>query len=186
MGHWALGSGVWSPQSAAGLLGNKMEITGRAGYRQRGFLIDLVGTLRFLDADAPYWVRADNAIRSTEYFFGGYFGLESGYECIRLNRFALDLHGGIGVDGFDCFGSDDNKPQKSINSANLNVGVTPRIFVNKYKTRYLGLQIKYNWLKYGTNGGSDLSGNAISVNLVYGDIGNSYAVNQLKELLYYE
>ncbi len=185
LGHWALGVGVWSPQSAAGQLGNKMEIVGRAGIHKHRYIADLVGAFRFLNSAEPYEVGVNGKAKITEYFSGGYFGFEGGYECIRGNRIAIDLLGGVGWDGFEAFNSDKNY-RKTVKTANLNISITPRIFINKTRTRYIGLQGKYNWLKYGTEGGSDLSGNAISVCLLYGNLAHGPTVGQLKHLLYYE
>jgi hypothetical protein len=185
--HWAVGMGVWSPQSAADRLGNKIEMVARWGFHKHRFLADLVGSIRFLKPAEPYEVGVDGKAKITNSFLGGYFGVETGYECIRWKRFAIDLHGGIGYDGIDCFDSDHYSHYKeSVNSGNLNLGVTPRVFINKTRTKYLGLQCKYNWVKYRTGGGSDLSGNTISVNLLYGSLSNRDVVDQLKRLLYYE
>ena len=111
---------------------------------------------------------------STDYYFGGYIGLDYNYYLVSKKRYDIGLLAGMGWDGFDF------APQPydyyyyypyytshvTIGSFNANAGLR----FNYYFTHsfYVGLQGRYNLIDYYTRGGSDLSGNAFSIDLIFG------------------
>ncbi len=186
-GHYSMNLGVWSPQDAAGTLGDKVELGGQFGIHDQRLILQVSGFLRFLKSANTYEVMHQGRLVSTDEFFGGYFGAEVGLEAIRLKRFALDLHVGIGYDGWNAITEDQGQGEAGgINALNLNLGGTIRVFHNKERTRYLGVQGRYNFVDYGNDGGTDLSGNTITVHLVGGFLGNTSVVDRAKTLHYYD
>ncbi|NUO81616.1 hypothetical protein HUU05_16215 [candidate division KSB1 bacterium] len=91
---------------------------------------------------------------------------------------------GLGWDGFDAIESDKNRKAKSINSLNVNLGLGYRQFFKPYSTHYLSLEGRYNFVNYATHGGSDLSGNTITLRLIYGQLGNARKNNRLRTFDY--
>lgn len=182
--HYSYNLGLWSPRGASSTLGNKLAFGGQLGIHKDRYIGQISLFLRALKSANVYEVRHDGVLTPTDHFFGAYFGAEAGIEAIRIRRFELDLHGGLGYDGWESIkeGSDPN----GISSLNINIGGTMRMFYNKERTRYLGIQGRYNIVKYGTGGGTDLSGNTVSVHLVLGYLANSDVIDRAKRLLYYD
>jgi hypothetical protein len=185
--HWAGNVGAWFPFDSASVLGPKVEMGGQLGRRWGRFGLDFTLLFRFLKTENEYSVMYKDSLHRTDDFFGGLIGAETTFELFRLGRGSLEMFGGIGYDGFDAYEDDsDDKRSKTIHSFNINFGLTPRLFINKVRDRYLGLQLRYNIVNYDTDGGSDLSGNTLSVNLVYGYMGNGYASDRAKDLHLYD
>ena len=72
---------------------------------------------------------------------------------------------------------------EGINSYRISLGVNLRRYTQPLGPEYIGLQIRYNITDYKT-GGTDLSGNAISVHLVFGGLNNRDALSGLEFLRY--
>jgi hypothetical protein len=183
--HVSLLGGLWMPQGAAGVLGNKVQLGGALGWKRRRLSVDLMFLLRFLKARQPYRVKYEDSLYSTDQFFGGYVGGEFGFECFDLGPHEFSLTTGAGYDGFEAldFGGDD---YKNVNSFNVNVGLRHRVYYDKYRSKFFGLQFRYNIVGYTTHGGSDLSGNTLSVNFIWGYSADSHSIGQLKDLRYYD
>jgi hypothetical protein len=184
--HLAALAGIWMPQQAASALGNKAEAGFKIGWR--GDRWGAEGTLifRFLEAKREYVVRQDDKEDRGRSFFGGYVGADLAYEAFRSEVHAVSLIGGIGLDGFGHGSSkDDDTSTGGVNSLNLNIGAEYRLACNRTRTRYVGLQGRYNVVNYATGGGTDLSGNTVSLELVYGGLSNA-ASSRLDRLKYYD
>lgn len=184
--HLGALTGIWIPQHAASVLGNKAELGFKIGWR--GERLGAEGTVIFrcLNAKREYVVRQNGKEDRGKTFFGGYVGADLAYEAIRSEMHAFALIGGIGLDGFAHGSSkDDDDNTSGVNSLNLNVGAEYRLACNRTRTRYVGLQGRYNVVNYATGGGSDLSGNTISVDLLWGWLSGS-ADSYLERLKYYD
>lgn len=63
-------------------------------------------------------------------------------------------------------GEDPNRITKSLNSLNLNLGIG---FRNYFQNRtYWGFEARYNFVNFKNTGGTDLTGNTISIRLNLG------------------
>jgi len=91
--------------------------------------------------------------------------------------------GGIGYDGFEAISEnvDAGVASKSINSLNINLGAGYRYYY-KGDGRYLSLQPRINTVNYANKRGSDLSGNTISIRLIWGFSSNEGRDRQLERL----
>ncbi|MFT6844799.1 MAG: hypothetical protein ACJAUV_000987 [Flavobacteriales bacterium] len=185
-GHFALYTGFWIPSGNINILGNHPIIGCQGGLKQKKIRVDLAVEFKFLNSQNTYLTVKSDSIYSTNYFFGGYFGAEVGYELLKTNTFEFDFLAGIGWDGFDALSIDQpnskEKLSKSINSLNLNFGVGLKKFI--IGSSYLGLDVRYNLVDYKNAGGTSLNGNTFSIRIKYGGLGNYRRNNTLKKLDY--
>jgi hypothetical protein len=110
---------------------------------------------------------------STSSFVGVYLGIDLGYRLITINKSGIDLLGGIAWDYIETLDNYNDRMyndglSKRLNSLNLNIGIGYKFTLNKRRKDFLGLDVKYNFVDYNNQGGSDLSGNTISIQLLYG------------------
>lgn len=180
--HLSLLGGAWSPLGANKSLGNKIEFGFQVGGKTNhlGFDINFIG--RFGSAKEPYTIVDGDNIGTTKRFGGGYVGGNMTYNIIRHGRYDAELFFGIGYDGFDDPRSDDDaETPHGVNAFSKNFGLTQRIFTSRDRV-YWGIQLRYNMVSYRTGGGSDLSGNTLSLVLVYGYLGQPGARKDLENL----
>ena len=142
-------------------------------------MLDLTLIFRFIKSKNYYQVYAQDSLFRTRHFFGGYVGAEIGYELLRNKNSELDLIGGIGYDGFDAVKTDEDAGIKSVSvgSLNLNGGLGSRYYY-KPQGNYVGVQLRFNALNYSNRGGTNLSGDAFSLRLIWGFSGNYFRDSQ--------
>jgi len=172
---WMLG--VWVPQGNLDILGAHPFFGYRIGVQYKKLTTDLALGFKFGKSPNIYQVYKDGIIWDTNHFFGGYIGLDAGFELFRLKKNSIDLIGGIAYDGFDSLnekieGSNNDKISKSINSLNLNIGLGYKFYFKKqrYNQRYMGIDVKYNFVNYKNPRGTNLDGNAFTINLIFGNV----------------
>ncbi|MBO9562184.1 MAG: hypothetical protein J7621_05390 [Niastella sp.] len=170
--HIALISGIWIPTGAATLLGNHPYIGLEYGGRDDKNRLVFTMSFKFIKSQNTYQIKRRDQLYDTDHFFGGYLGLEYGRKIVGNNTHLLEATLGAGVDGFDVYNSsnensDQMKPV-SILSYNFNGGAQYSFFYNKSKTDFFGLQVKYNVTNYRNKGGTDITGNPITIGLVWG------------------
>ncbi len=181
--------GAWIPYGNLGHVGTHPLIGFAGGMKYKRLTADLSMAFKFGRSPNVYQVYVNDSIWNTNYFFGGYMGVDLGFDLLQLKRSSLSLLGGVAFDGFDALKVSDqnsnNNINKSLNSLNLNFGLGYKYSINKFN--YLGLDIKYNFVDYRNPRGTDLSGNVFTVNLVYGFYGlygGRYNFERLKQLEY--
>jgi hypothetical protein len=170
--HMALTGGNWIPTGAATLLGNHPYIGLEFGGRDEKNRLIFAMSFKFGKSTNTYQIKRNNQLYDTDHFFGGYLGLEYARKIVGNNTHLLEAILGAGVDGFDVYNpyNEDNEQMKptSIFSYNFNGGIQYSFFYNKSKTAFLGLQAKYNVTNYRNKGGTDVTGNPITLGLVWG------------------
>ena len=185
-GHGDYILGAWIPQDNLKLIGSHLFLGLRGGFKYKRLMTDATIGFRFGKSANIYQVHVNDSIWDTDHFFGGYIGLDLGFELIKFKTCEFDLIGGIAFDGFDALQIEETKINtdisKSINSLNLNVGLGYKHFFNSWN--YIGIDFKYNFINYKNPRGTDLSGNAFTINLIYGFNGNKYNGNRLKDIDY--
>ncbi|GEM_PF-2590502 len=186
--NWSLNAGAWIPGGNLKRLGSKIEIGGQAGLRSRHYGADVTFFARFLNSQQPYLVNHRDSLYETDNFLGTYFGLDPVLRVYTSWNTSLEFFGGIGWDGIMALTADDLKENQGdyLNSLNLNLGFTLRLFYGPRHTRYWGLQARYNFLNYDTDGGTDLSGNSLSINLIWGAMGHGWTDDYLERLHYFD
>jgi len=161
--HVAGNVGIWTPLSSRNVLHTKLEFGGQVGIRRNRFGMDMTGLLRVLKEPSQYQVVRNGALENTSHFVGGLLGIDLTYEAVRFHRASVELFIGGAYDGFQAIRDGSNG--KSVSSFNGNVGGSLRFFYNKKQTQFFGLQVRHNFVSYD-GGGSDLSGNTLSLNLI--------------------
>jgi len=168
--HYSIYSGIWIPTGNIRIVGNHPIIGFQIGLRRKNLLIDGAIDFKFGSSPKTYFVEENDSLYSTTHFFGGFFGVELGYNLINYKTHELDVLTGIGFDGFDALSignsKDPDRIAKSINSLNLNLGIGYRKYF-KNKT-YIGLEARYNFVNYQNTNGTDLTGNTLTIRLKYG------------------
>lgn len=160
-------AGLWIPFGSNEILGKKPEIGFFLGLKKNRLFGDIKLIFRFLSSPNYYVVKHNNELVETNYFFGGFIGTEFGYSCVDIAKLPLNLLGGFGYDGFTAVSSEDGKNSKSIDSFNFNLGLGFSIPLNKHWRPSLSFEVRYNWVNYYSNGGSDLSGDTITIRMLF-------------------
>lgn len=178
--------GAWIPLGNASLLGNHPQFGFWLGGEGRRFGLDCNITFKFMGSENRYLVRHEDSLFNTEHFFGGHISLDGFYVPHSLargdwaNPYFLAA---IAMDGFDAIeekkGKHDNK---GIWAPALDLGLGNRFFYSQ--GAYLGLEFRYTFMDYDNEGGTDLSGHGVALNLKWGVVDNVPARNQLKNLGY--
>ncbi|MCB2230026.1 hypothetical protein KQH82_04865 [bacterium] len=178
--------GVWIPFDADNVLGPKMTLGFRGGFSYRRWELNAAMIFKFLQARRDYITKEDGYVDTSRSFFGGYIGLDGSYRLTRRDRHSFRLLGGIGFDGFDHNSRNPDRDATVVNSLNLNIGGEYRIAYGRSREFYFGLLGRYNFVNYATGGGSDLSGNTVSINLTWGWRGPNWAGKQLARIGYFD
>ncbi|ULQ54722.1 hypothetical protein [Flavihumibacter fluvii] len=176
----ALSTGVWLPTGNLSTLGVHPSFGFHAGLRDMHHQLDLTMQIRYLHSANPYAVKRGGQLDSTDYYFGGYIGLDYNYYLVSTARYDFGLLAGIGWDGFD-FAPDPYEyyyyepyytSHVTIGSFNANAGLRFNYYVTH--SFYIGLQARYNAIQYSTGGGTNLSGDAFSIDLIFGSNSSKY------------
>ncbi len=168
----ALLSGVWIPSGNTKILGTHPSLGFQIGGRSKRSELDLTMQFRFIKSSDNYYVFRSDSLYAVDHFSGGYIGLDYTFYFLHTTDLEIGAIAGAGYDGFDIADptyndhSDDHLKPYAINGLNLNAGLRFKYFFNPGS--YLGLAIKYNNVSYGNSGGSDLNGNAVSVDIAIG------------------
>jgi len=173
-GDIALGAGVWIPTNNLATLGVHPSFTLQLGARSIRDQFDLTIQVRYLSSQNTYVVKKNSVIDSTDYYFGGYVGLDYVHYLVSKKRYEIGVEAGIGFDGFDFvnnsyykYYNDPNYTSSpSINSFNANAGLRFNYYFSH--SFFVGLLGRYNGIHYSTNGGTNLSGDAVSVDMLFG------------------
>jgi len=183
-GHIAFLSGLWVPLGENKLLGNHPELGFMVGTKVNKYLVDLTLLFRFLQSSAKYKTRYKGDLINSDHFLGAYIGLDLGYEIYRNTKYEFDLIGGFGYDGIDVVKSSSKNSDdgKTLHSFNMNAGLGYRYYFSEYSSEHLGLEARINRVDYDNKGGTNLSGNTVSIRILYGLAGNEYKNNKLKKL----
>lgn len=142
------------------------------GLKQNKLQYDLTMLFRSGKTQEEYLIMYQGEPKMTDYYFGGYVGLDVDYELLKGKRNEFDLLSGIAYDGFDAVESNVEKDikGKSINSLNLNLGLGYRFYGKGFN--YWGVQTRYNFVNYNNKLGTDLSGDYVSVLVSFNFYGN--------------
>lgn len=170
VGHGGFLLGTWIPQGNLEIVGVHPFFGFRGGINYKRLMADATIGFKFGKSPNAYQVYKNGSIWDTEHFFGGYIGLDVGFEIFRIKNRSFSFIGGAAFDGFDALRVDDPNSDtdiiKTLNTLNLNIGVGYKYHIDQWN--YIGLDFKYNMVNYKNDMGTDLSGNALTINLLYG------------------
>jgi hypothetical protein len=168
--HISVLAGVWSPEGHIAAFGNKPMLGLQIGsiWKNR-VTADVHVSFRFIRSPKPIDVNYFGDLYSTSYYTAVYAGLDMGYRFAEFGKKSkVFVLGGLGYDATTVVqsSSDEANDGKYLSSLNINGGLGYRYYINKHN--YIGLMGKYNLLFYNNPNGTDLSGNAYTITLVYG------------------
>ena len=177
---------TWIPDGQLSAIGVHPEIGMSYGIKFKENSFDLVFGIKFINAPKPY-----KALRTkndepefTNYFFGGYIGIEYSRDLYNFSPFQTYFTAGAGFDGFNMLEEDKDAGLElsSANSYNLNLGVGMRLLL--YNNNYLNMAVRYNLLDYTLNDKFFMKGNVYTIRLSYQFMGNVDRQNLLNALHY--
>lgn len=185
--HMGWITGVWIPTGALSKLGAHPELGFQMGYKKKKMNYDLTMALKFLNSPNEFYARrpkSDADPELTDYFFGGYIGVDVGRDVYVNGKHEMQITGGIAFDGFTVLEADEDNNMKSAsaNSYNFNLGMGYRYYLNP--SFYLGLKVKYNLVDYTLTDVIDFSGFPITIHFLIGGFENSIKRKNLKDLKY--
>ena len=166
--NYAFITGLWIPTGAANTLGSKIQLGLYLGGKRCKFEIYGTAILRLLPSANEYTYELDGVQYETDNYLGWYLGLDVGYEIIYYRRNGILILSGIGWDGFSTQEQGEDGVAYSVSSFNYNIGIGYRYYQRKNNYGYFEFDFKYNLINYKNPGGTDLSGNAMSILFLYG------------------
>ena len=177
-------AGMWRPLGKNKILGNHPDIGGFYELKKGKWLVNLMLSLRFLDAKETYYVVRQEELTPTTDFFLLYGGIELGQIFLRFRRLSLALSAGFGVDVLETVHSEIENEQVTLVYPNMNAGAALRFYTSRYCNNYFEIQYRLNYVNYRNKGGTDLNGNVANIRLMFGFEFNSTKKRVLKALGY--
>ena len=169
--HWGGTLGWWSPMGKLRTMGNHPQAGFITGGTISDFLFGFQMKIGFLNTPIHYEAVVDGELYETRNFTQVFLGIHGGINVFSDPVNAFYITGGAGYDGIDPLKhshrqEDSTDVSHMINSLNLNTGLTYKRIINE--RRFFSVMMRYNFLDYRNRGGSDLSGNAVTVGFAYG------------------
>ena len=165
--------GWWTPTgNLHQVLGPHPSVGFQLGIRNKFNEYDLTWSLRFGRPALPYtFVRNDTAYRS-DYYDGGYIGFEYTRYFVHRKHFDAGITSGFAYDYFSVENGWGNNPDIArlepfnVGSADWNNGFRIKYFFKR--KHYIGLTAKYHLIHYANDGGTNIDGDAYTIDLSYG------------------
>ncbi len=166
-----LGSGVWIPNGHLSLLGVHPSINFGFGVRNAHNEWDLDCALRFGNTPSPYTILRNDTLMSRTYYDGGNISLNYTRYLIRRVRWEAGLSTGLGVDGMDFTSASEivDWSPTTDNCFDFNVGLRYNYYFTKHG--FLGIVARYHFVNYSNPGGSPFDGNAATIDIILGGVG---------------
>jgi hypothetical protein len=166
--------GWWFPTGHLGeVLGSHPSIGVQLGYRTKRNEYDITWNIRFLyPTPRPYTFVRQDSIYTSNYYDGGYIGFEYSRYFIHQKRIDLGYTTGIAYDYFSVADgwSDQHRETNivplNVGSFDLNYGLRFKYFI--HRRAFVGLTAKYHLIHYNNDGGTDLTGNAYTLDILFG------------------
>ena len=168
-GHFAFLLGNWNPQGNNRLFGPHVELGLQGGPEWHRWRLDFTINYRFSHSREMFIVDSLGQPVRTDKFNSWLFGGEIGYKVFDNATLSTDFFVGVGYDVvFSITEAGDPEEYKSHGSLALSAGIRQRVFLNHQSGWYLGGAVRYSKVDYGNSGGTDLSGNTLTVSLISG------------------
>jgi len=169
--HWGGTLGWWSPMGKLRTMGHHPQAGFITGATTADFLFGFQMKIGFLNTPVHYEAVVDGELFETRNFTQLFLGIHGGINVFSDPVNAFYITGGAGYEGIDPlkyahWQEESTDVSNMINSLNLNTGLTYKRIINEQ--RFFSVILRYNFLDYRNRGGSDLSGNAVTVGFAYG------------------
>ena len=164
-------TGIWIPTGKIETLGAHPQFGFFMGGKRCRFEYSLSVLGRFLPTANEFTVKHEGVLYDTTKYFGWYLGVDIGYEIFYRKGNGILLLAGMGWDAFRSEFIEEEETPVIRNSFNFNSGVGYRYYYReKESMSYIEVDFKYNFLDFKNPGGTDLSGNAVSIFFIWGNI----------------
>ena len=166
-----LSSGIWAPTGHLSLLGVHPSFNYGLGVRTFHNEFDIDVALRFGNTPNPYIILRNDTLMSRTYYDGGNVSFNYTRYLIHHTRWEIGVSGGAGIDFMD-FTSGSTTPDWSpteITCFDLNFGFRYNWYFSRHG--FLGLVARYHFLGYSNPGGSPFDGNAATIDIIVGHVG---------------
>ena len=178
--------GSWMPQGNNKLLGNHPEIGVQLGGESKFWRADGIFSYRCSRARNRYTVDSLGHSVTTDEFNSWMLGVEGGFKFLRSSTFSADVFAGLAYDViFSIEEAGDPEEPVSHSSLAASIGLRQRFFLNQRSGRYIGAIVRYSLVDYDNPGGTDLSGNTLSISFIFGWIVHE-TLNQFLDKLNYK
>jgi hypothetical protein len=171
----AVMAGVWIPTGNLRTLGNHPSLGLSIGKRTKWNEYDVVWAFRFLyPTPQTYKFIRNDTLFSSNYYDGGYIGFDYTRYLVHAHHWDFGVIGAIGYDYFDVASGFSNSGEGahwgSLNqgSFDVNFGLHLKYLFGLKANNAFGLVLKYHCINYENTGGTDLGGNAFTLDLSYG------------------
>jgi hypothetical protein len=170
-GVMTLGSGIWMPNGHLSLLGVHPAINFGYGARNAHNEWDLDCALRFGNTPSPYSIFRNDMLMSRTFYDGGNLSFNYTRYMIKRSHWEAGLSTGIGMDFIDFTSASENVgwSPTEITSLDFNLGLRCNYLIGKHG--FVGLAARYHFLNYSNPGGSPFDGNAATIDIILGLVG---------------
>ncbi len=165
--------GSWIPTGKATLFGSDLSFGFLCGFRNKKNEYDLLASFRIPHTSNQYYsVLRSDSLFTSHYYDGAYFGFDYTRYVVRKLKYEIGFTSAIGYDFFDFTSqSGDSLAGKNISpiaigSFDFSNGLRFKYFLRP--GLYIGLSAKYHFINYCNTGGTDVSGNAFTIDLILG------------------
>lgn len=167
--------GTWIPIGKLWQTGIHPSLGVSLGFEKRVFRGEINLSMRFLKPQNNYEVLLENYEYTSNYYLGGYIGLDFGYNLYQIaDNKKIELISGIGFDGFDYTSDEDFDYPTSLNSFNFNIGLGYTLnytrlhpFTRDIRYKYIRIEPKINFVNY-KNPEAKIPGKVITLNFIFG------------------
>ncbi len=163
--------GTWIPTGSMKKFGVKPSVGLEAGWEKNKMAYNIHMMYRIGKSNVDYLaIREDTGLKDTANESSGmYIGFEVGRILYQTKRSDFKFQAGLGLDILDVFADRDNNNNVDnatyVMSYNFNLGLGYRYY---FKSTYIGLTAKYNFVNYRLGNIIDFSGNPITIHLSIG------------------
>jgi len=181
-GHLGFYTGCYIPLGNNQILGNKLLLGFRFGSKFYKNYLNFCLNAKIGKAKDEYFVMHENQLTKTDVASGAYIGAEYERVLFASKKTAFLCALGFGGENTTAIQADTDADIKSkiLWTTNFNGGLGIKHYYGF--DRYIGLSASYNYLNLNNKGGTDLSGNALSIRLAYGFSSNWQSDNLYKYL----
>ena len=169
----SLTGGTWLPTQQLAKIGVKGTLGFQFLYAFSKTKIFVEVLARFQGTGQGVYIKDDDSLFYVKKQSGVYGGVGCSYECFKKERHALEAMAGIGYDALSFVLIEGKRNEKDYTkdrgSLNVNLGMGYRYYFQKNTPfGYIGLDARYNYTHYRNNGGTALTGNAVTIGLNIG------------------
>ena len=154
-------------------LGTHPSVGMQLGVRNKKNEYDFTWNVRFgYPTPRTYTFLRDDTLYSTNYYDGGYVGLEYTRYVVHTKHVDLGYTTGIAYDYFSIADGWSDHPSEThlqpinVGSFDWNYGLRVKYFLKRKS--FIGLTVKYHLIHYDNTGGTNLDGDAYTVDLSFG------------------